>query len=343
MYNPNMNQPYPNQQPQQPWQQPQPGYQPQPQPPQYQPQQQQWQQPPPQQPQWQPQAQPGMAPMGQPQVPNFGFVDNVDGEAGGQNLPAGDYWIRISGVKFFQSRDPRKAGKQFLVIKNQVINSLNPQSPVQPGYESGHVIDSGNATALARIMKNLLGHICGVPVNTVKGEWISKVISNPESVIDCVVQVQVLAAKSEKGIDYLRWTPVGFIQDSILMQYLASLRPEMKQSLFPNGLRSERGAPAPRTFFEGAAAQVVQSAVYPPQTAPLPVTPPQQQQWQQAVPQPPPMPQQAPAHTPWQPQPQQPYPAATGYPAMPPQAVPPGVMPPGTMTPGGFSPYPSQG
>lgn len=250
---------------------------------------------------------------------NFDHVNNIDAEGGGRNLPPGTYWLRLLGCRMIQSKDPKKAGKSFLIVKNVVVRSLDPQSNMPPGFESGHAVDISNAIALARVFKSLLGLISGVSANAIVGSMIGQVVQNPAILKDYVVQVVVEKTRNEKGQEYDRWTPVALVPDEEVAKLLAQF-PSLRPQVFPDGLRSEQQVPSAAQAFGVNAQQPQQHA---------PMAPPMQQQPQPQ--------QQAPQYVqpPWQ-QPQQ-VPVQQWPPAQPPQQQPwaqtPGVVPPTPMSP----------
>lgn len=280
---------------------------------------------PPQQPQYAPSpygAHPGIQQPGQAPSLSFDHLDGVDGEGGGgPKLPNGTYWLRICGARQRVSKNPKSQGVTFFILETVVVQSLNPQAPVPPGGTYGHSISQSNGHGMVKCIKAMVGVIVGRSTNDVPGNWVGKLITQPECVMDTVVQFEVSDEVAQGGHQYKRWQPTMLIPDQVVAQYLASVNPVVRQQCFPNGLRSERNAPLPITFFEGGAApQAPAAGAYPP------IQPPQQPVY--APSQQPPQPVQQ-----WQPQPPQtiqpnPQPPYGGpAPMQPPQPMQPGQWP----------------
>lgn len=237
------------------------------QPPQYQPQ-----------PQYAPHPQPHPAPYGahpgmQPLQPslNFDHVDSADAEGGkGPQLPTGTYWLRCIGFRQRVSTNPQRLGQTFFILEFVLVNSLDPRASIPPGGKFSHGINQSKAIAMARVVKTLIGVVVGRGANEVPGNWIGTLITQPDALMDCVVQIDISDAVTDQQNKYQKWTPVCLIPDEVLQQYLQSVNPQVRSACFPNGLRSERGAPAPITFFMGGGA---------PGTQPIQPQPPQQPQY----------------------------------------------------------------
>jgi hypothetical protein len=231
---------------------------------------------------------------------NFDHLDGIDVEGGrGPKLPEGTYWLRFAGARQIVSKDPKTRGQTFLILDVIVVNSLNPQSMVQPGSKFGHGMNQNNAFALGKVMKALIGCAVGRGANEVPGNWVGVLITQPNALLDCVFQFEISQGTSQQGNQYSRWAPMGLVPDDVVRSYLGSINPTVKTACFPNGLRSDRGVPAPITFFIGGAAPAPTAAPYPPQMPPQ--QPPQYapaQQPPQYAPQPPQMPPQWPNQPP---------------------------------------------